>query len=74
MEFLIPILFAAAKKSLAAVLATLFLFTALRIADKRDGIVFSETWEKLHEYYQVRYLCVRLVCYTLLFIFVFTIS
>jgi hypothetical protein len=74
MEFLIPILFAVAKKSLAALLVTLFLFTSLRIADKRSGIDFKATWNKLHEHYQVRYLCVRMVCFTVVFIFTFTIA
>jgi|GEM_PF-3494327 len=74
MEFLIPILFAVVKKGLAALLATVFLFTSLRIADKRSGIDFQKTWKELHEHYQVRYLNVRHICYTALFIFTFTIA
>ena len=74
MEFLIPILFAVAKKSLAAILVTVFLLTALRIADARSGIDFKRTWSELHEHYQVRYLTVRMVCFTFMFCFVFTVT
>lgn len=74
MEYLIPILFAVGKKSLAALLVTVFLFTSLRIADKRSGIDFSKTWGELHEHYQVRYLCVRMVCFTIVFCLTFTVA
>lgn len=74
MEFLIPILFAVAKKSLAALLVTFFLFSALRIADKRSNIEFKKEWEKMHEMYKARYLYVRMVCFTILFCFVFTVA
>lgn len=74
MEFVFPILFAIGKKSLAALLVTVFLFTALRIADKRSGIDFTNTWSELHEHYKVRYLCVRMVCFTILFCLTFTVA
>ncbi len=74
MEFFIPILFAVFKKSLAALLVTLFLFTALRIADSRSDIDFKKTWGEMHDMYKARYLYVRMVCFTILFCFVFTVA
>lgn len=57
-----------------AFLMTLALGMSLRFFDKRSGINFALTWSKLHEHYQVRYLCVRMVCFTTIFIFAFTIA
>ncbi len=74
MEFFIPILFAVFKKGLAAILASLMLFTALRIADKRSGIYFKDVWEKADAHNKIRYLCMRHICYTLLFVFTFTLA
>lgn len=72
--FLLPILFAIAKKTIAALLVTFFLFTALRIADSRSGIDFKKTWDCMHDMYKARYLYVRMVCFTILFCFVFTVA
>lgn len=74
MEFLIPILFAIAKKSIAATLVTVFLLTALRISDTRSGINFKETWNEMHDMYKARYLIARMACYTIVFCFTFTVA
>lgn len=74
MVFLLPILFAVAKKSLAALLVTVFLLTSLRISDKRSGINFKEVWGEMHDMYKARYLIARMVCFTIVFCLTFTVA
>ena len=74
MEFFLPILFVVAKKSIAALLVTFFLLASLRIADKRSKIDFGKTWENMHDMYKARYLCVRMVCFSVMFCITFTIA
>lgn len=74
MEFLIPIMFAVFKKCLAATLATLMLYTALRISDRRAGINFEQIWVDAKAEAKISFLNNRRICYTLLFLGCFTLA
>lgn len=74
MEYLIPNIMLVSRGIIIAFLITFALGLSLRVFDKRSGIEFKSTWKNMHEMYKTRYLCVRMVCFTIVFIFSFTIA
>ena len=74
MEYLIPNIMLVGRGIIIAVLITLALLFALRTFDNRSDINFKKTWKDLDESHKTQYLCVRMVCFTIVFIFAFTIA
>ena len=73
-DFILPGLFVVLRGVVVAFLIVIALSFTLRVFDKRSGISFGDYWREASEIRKTKYLTVRFICVTAIFIFSFTIA
>lgn len=67
--FLLPILYAVAKKAIAALIMISFWFISLRVADKLLDIRFKEEWDEIEDdKAKVSYWNTRMIAFAVMFL------